>query len=496
MKKISLLIMSSLIIPIAFSSISASAEITSNVSTKIKGQNDWTGNNSSGLTPRTNQVFGSQATDVPILDLHYYQNEDSANVHTVNQQIASLGDNGIVLISGNVTFDDSLIIGKNQTLFGNRSLQIEPISGNKTIYTRTMPATITNSSNNSSVIKVASNTNVSGVVTKGGSEGIGSVNDITSNVSIDNVDISATTGDGIKLDNTDDLSISNSKIHDLNICEDKTICEFSILSPTMAPNAAISAIGSSNITIDNVAIDNVTYGIFLASDFLASDYLTNGYDPNTSTYKTTTSNVTINNASISNSRREGLLLVGNDGVTTNNLAIDNRQQLQNMDLVVLQGSHDVTMNNTNLSGGINGLMIVNSATLPNFNDNNIIIKDMTISDPSRSGVFINPAATISLENVTVNNPRIAGLSLLGNEFGNERLGAAVENMTLTNVQINHPAKAAITFFGSIRNINGNMTTTQTETACVNPSNLGQLEQEAGNTLTVNGEVLANLDSCS
>ncbi len=502
MKKISLLIISSVIIPIAFSSISARAEITSTINTQIKGQSDWTGNNNSSVL----MPYGSQSVDVPILELHYSRNKDYRHeaiedVHTVNQQIANLGDNGIVLISGNVTFDDSLIIGENQTLLGNRSLQIRPISGNptihrQTIYTRTMPAVITNSSDSSSVIKVGSNTTVSGVITKGGLEGISNLNDSTNNVSIDNVDISGAMGDGIKLDNTDGLSISNSTIHDLSICEDNAACEFSVLLPTMAPNAAVSAVGSRNITIDNVDINSVTYGIFLASDFSANDYLINEYDPDTSTYKTTTSNVTINNTNISNSRREGLLLVGNNDVTTNNLAIDNRQQLQNMDLIVLQGSRDITMNNTNLSGGINGLMIVNSATLPNFNDNNIVIKDMTINAPSRSGVFINPATTISLENVIINNSGIAGLSLLGNKYGNEGLGAAVENITLTNVQVNHPAKGAITFFGLIKNISGDITTTQTETACINQSNLGQLEQDADKTLTINGEVLANLDGCS
>lgn len=510
MKKISLLIMSSLIIPIAFSSISAKAEITSNVNTKIKVPSNWTGNNhASGLMPRTHQLFGGQAADVPILDLRYYDNgdsgyKDSVDVHAVNEQIASLGANGIVLISGDVTFSDSLIIGDNQTLLGSGSLQIKLISGNPAIYRqltyiRTMPAVIRNSAN-SSVIKVGSNTHISGVITKGGLEGISHLNDSTnntsiSNVSIDHVDISGATGDGIKLDNIDGLSISNSAIHDLSICEDNAACEFSVLSPTVAPNAAISAIGSRNITIDNVDIDSVTYGIFLTNGLLTSDSLANDYDPNTSIYKATTSNVTINNTNIRNSRREGLLLVGSDGVTTNNLTIDNRQQVQNMDLVVLQGSRDITMNNTHLFGGINGLMIVNSATLPNVNDNNIVIKDMTISSPSRSGVFINPAATIGLENVTINNPKIAGLSLFGNEFGNEGLGAAVENMTLTNVQVNYPAKAAIAFSGPIKNINGDVTTTQTEIACVNPSNSGQLEQDADNILTINGEVLADLEDC-
>ena len=146
---------------------------------------------------------------------------------------------------------------------------------------------------------------VTGIMTKGGAEGIGSLNERTNNVSINNVDISATTGDGIKLNNTNGLNIKNSKIHDLNICENNTDCEFAVFSPTKAPNSAVSAIGSQNINIDNVKIDDVTYGIFLASD----------YDQETSTYKTTTSNVNINNTSISNSRREGLLLVGNDNVT-------------------------------------------------------------------------------------------------------------------------------------------------------------------------------------
>ena len=488
MKKVSCLIMSSVIIAIAFSSIAAIAEVKLNSSKPLKMQSDWTGdhNDSRVLIP-----YRRLSVDMPILDLRYYLNDARADVKTVNQQIASLGNNGIVLISGNVTFNDSLIIGKNQTLLGNHSLQIEPISGNLAIYRQAMPAVITNSSN-SSVIKVASNTTVSGVITKGGSEGISSVNASTNSVSIDHVDISATTGDGIKLNNTNGLSISNSTIYALSICENNTACEFSIVSPTVAPNAAISAIGSSNITIDNVDIDSVTYGIFLASDFLTSDLLSNDYDPNTSTYKSTTSNVTINNTNISNSRREGLLLVGNDGVTTNNLAIDNRQQIQDMDLVVLQGSRNVTMNTTHLAGGINGLMIVNSPTLPSFIGNNIIIKDMTISDPSRSGVFINLASSISLENVTVNNSGIAGLSL----FGNDWLDKPVENITLANVQVNHPAKGAITFFGPIKNISGDVSSPQTETACLNQSNSGQLEQDPNSTLTINGKVLANLEHCN
>lgn len=489
MKKMSFLIMSALITPIAFSSISAGAEITSNTSTQLKALSDWTDHNSRVLMPRTNQAFASQAVDVPILDLRYYQSKGVEDVHAVNEQIASLGANGIVLISGDVTFSDSLIIGDNQTLLGHHSLQIEPISINKMTYIPTMPAVISNSAN-SSVIKVGSNTHISGVIIKGGLEGISHLNASTNNVSIDHVDISGATGDGIKLDNIDGLSISNSTIHDLRVCEDNATCEFSVFSPTLAPNAAISAVGSRNITIDNVDIDSVTYGIFLANGLLTIDH-----EPNTSIYKATPSNVIINNTTIRNSRREGLLLVGSNSVTTNNLTIDNRQQVQDMDLVVLQGSRDVTMNNTHLLGGINGLMIVNSATLPNVNNNNIVIKDMTISSPSRSGVFINPAATIGLENVTINNPQIAGLSLLGNEFGNEGLGAAVENITLTNVQVNHLAKAAIAFSGLIKNISGDVTTTQTEAACVNPSNLGQLKQDPDSILTINGKVLADLEGC-
>lgn len=412
---------------------------------------------------------------------HFSYANTSEDVQTVNQKIASLGDKGVAIISGEVTFDDSLIIGENQTLLGNGSLSIETISGKKADYIQAKPTIITSNSENSSVIKVDSNSKLNGLTTKGGSEGIGSLNDITSNISINNVDISATAGDGIKLNNTNGLSISNSKIHDLNICENNTTCEFSVYSPTNAPNSAVSAVGSSNITIDNVVIDNVTYGIFLASD----------YNKDTDTYNTTTSNVAINNTSISNSRREGLLLVGNKGVVTNNLTIDNSKQVQDMDLVVLQGSYDVTMNNTNLSGGINGLMIVNSYNLPNFGNNNIAVKNMNINNPSRSGVFINPASKIQLENVTVNNPGIAGLALYGNEW----MGGPVENLTLTNFQINEPVENALVLFGPIKNVNGNIETTQTVGSCINQWGMAQYEQEPGNNLTINNNVIAKLEDC-
>ncbi|MGO2386147.1 MAG: right-handed parallel beta-helix repeat-containing protein, partial [Psychrobacter sp.] len=406
-------------------------------------------------------------------------NED---IQAVNKQIASLGENGVALMSGVVTFDDSLIIGESQTLLGNGSLLIKTPSGKQAQYRQNTPAKINNTSGDSSVIKVASNSTVTGITTKGGAEGIGSLNEISNNIRINNVNISATTGDGIKLNNTNGLNIRNSKIHDLNICANNTNCEFAVFSPTNAPNSAVSAIGSQNINIDNVDIDNVTYGIFLASD----------YDQETSTYRTTTSNVNINNTSISNSRREGLLLVGNDNVTINDLTIDNSNQDQEMDLVVLQGSHDVTMNETNLSGGINGLMIVNSYNLPSFDDNNIKIKNMNISNTSRSGVFINPASKIELENVTVNNPGVAGIALYGNEW----MGGAVEDVTITNLQINNPAENAVVLFGPVKNIRGDINTDQNENACSNLWDMAKFEQGAESTLTINGNKIASLKDCS
>lgn len=406
-------------------------------------------------------------------------NED---IQAVNGQIANLGENGVALMSGTVTFDNSLIIGEGQTLLGNGSLLIKTLSGKQAEYRQTTPAKINNTSGDSSVVKVASNSTVTGIMTKGGAEGIGSLNESTNNVSINNVDISATTGDGIKLNNTNGLNIKNSKIHDLNICENNTDCEFAVFSPTKAPNSAVSAIGSQNINIDNVKIDDVTYGIFLASD----------YDQETSTYKTTTSNVNINNTSISNTRLEGLLLVGNDNVTIDNLTIDNSNQDQEMDLIVLQGSHNITMNETNLSGGINGLMIVNSSNLPSFDDNNIKIKNMNINNTSRSGVFINPASKIELENVTVNNPGIAGIALYGNEW----MGGAVEDVSIKNLQINNPSENAVVFFGPVKNIKGDINTNQNENTCSNLWDMAKFEQEPGSTLTINGNKIANLSDCN
>ncbi|MGP9780723.1 right-handed parallel beta-helix repeat-containing protein, partial [Psychrobacter sp. 364] len=194
----------------------------------------------------------------------------------------------------------------------------------------------------------------------------------------------------------------------------------------------------------------------------------------------------------SNSRREGLLLVGNDNVTINDLTIDNSNQDQEMDLVVLQGSHDVTMNETNLSGGINGLMIVNSYNLPSFDDNNIKIKNMNISNTSRSGVFINPASKIELENVTVNNPGVAGIALYGNEW----MGGAVEDVTITNLQINNPAENAVVLFGPVKNIRGDINTDQNENACSNLWDMAKFEQGAESTLTINGNKIASLKDCS
>ena len=88
-----------------------------------------------------------------------------------------LGENGVALMSGAVTFDDSLIIGEGQTLLGNGSLLIKTLSGKQAEYRQTTPAKINNTSGDSSVVKVASNSTVTGIMTKGGAEGIGSLNE-------------------------------------------------------------------------------------------------------------------------------------------------------------------------------------------------------------------------------------------------------------------------------------------------------------------------------
>ncbi|WP_066566544.1 inverse autotransporter beta domain-containing protein [Snodgrassella sp. CFCC 13594] len=416
----------------------------------------------------------------------------TVNVSDLNNAIAELGNKGVALFSGTGVVDNSIIVPDGQTLLGGQgTLQLTTASGKTATYQyAASPAIIHSSSDTNSVVKVGSNTVVDTIVLSGGLSGISNLHTQSHNITLNHLDISKTAGDGIKLDGVDGILVNNTSVHDLSICDNNTACEYAVMSdPNRAPNAAFSSVGSHNIEINHFNAQNVTYGIFVASKI----------NDDGDAYDVVANNIKINDVSITNTRREGLLLVGVDNAQINHYAIDNSERVTNglrdMDLVVLQGSHNVALSDIQLTGGVNGLMIVNSPSLPAYETNDISVVGMTTSNNNNSGIFINPAANIHLENVTINNPATSGLFLYGSDY--EFLGGPVKNLTVKNVLVNSPKQSTLTVWGPVQNLDGEIKVTNSNQLCKSMQWMeGSLDQTNGSVFKVNGETINDFSQCS
>jgi hypothetical protein len=304
------------------------------------------------------------------------------------------------------------------------------------------------------------------------------------NILIHDVDISGTAGDGIRLENVTGATIANAYIHDLYICENNTNCEFAVGRPNDAPHAAVSALGTSGLTVRDSVIEGVTYGIFAGSHIDDS-----GWPPVITSAAT---DITIDNVSITRSRREGILLVAANDVTMNKVTIDNSAQDRDMDLVVLQGTSDVTITDMALKGGVNGLMLITSSTLPDEAvTTNVRVDGFSSDGASNTGIFLNPVGDISFNNVSITNPGTYGVFIYGSDY--EFLGGPVNNIDFGTTSISNAGQAGLYFMGPSIDLKGNVTVAGTPKDCLVSAwgswVGGSLTQNPGSVLNVNGAAL-------
>jgi hypothetical protein len=404
----------------------------------------------------------------------------------INALIDAAGDNALILADGNIGLDQSLTLNNGQLLLGGGgvlSLRGADSGGEGWFANRGAATTLTGYNPAEDVVTMASNSAISTLSITGGLAGIGSTG--ASNLLVDNVDISATSHDGIRLTGVDGAIIQNSRIHDLTICESSTLCEFSVFDPNRAPFAAISAHGTNDLTIRDTAIDNVTYGLFAGSAIDESDWPPVITDA--------ASNITLDNVTISRSRREGLLFVAADHVNLDTVTIDNSMQDRDMDLVVLQGTRDVVITDMVLKGGINGLMLVTSSSMPEGAvTTNVDVDGLTIDGTRNAGIFLNPVSGIAFKNVAITNAGTYGAFIYGSEW--DFLGGPISDISFDNVTIGKAGTAGLYFMGPSLDLKGGVTVTGSPRDCkVDPSwdgSLGgSLTQGPGSVLTLNGGVL-------
>lgn len=402
----------------------------------------------------------------------------SGDAAAVNKLLAETGKNGLVLTNGDLAYDATIALGTGQYLLGGGgSLSVRGAnSGGSATFTNHGAATKINGNKATvDVISMASGSTVSSLAITGGLAGIGASN--ATGLNIHNVDISRTGGDGIRVNTSKNVTISDTNIHDLYICENNTTCEFSVMRPNRVPYAGISALGTSDLTVKNTTISNVTYGVFAGAVIDDSDW------PTTITSKA--ENIRLDNVTVTNSRREGLLLVAANKVEANKVTIDNSTRDLDMDLVVLQGTSNVNIRDMVLKGGVNGLMLVKSSTLPaETSTSNVVVDGLTIIRPRNSGVFFNPVSDIHLKNVSIRDAGNTGIFLYGSDW--EFLGGPVKNVSFENVSVDGAKNAGVNFAGPVKNVSGDIRTTNVKAAC---SGGGDITQDAGSVLTLNGTEL-------
>lgn len=406
----------------------------------------------------------------------------SGNAAAINSLIGAAGADALILADGNLGLDRTLSLGNGQTLLGGGgAIAVRGARSGATanFVNQGGATTITGYNPAQDVISMASGSTISSLSVRGGLAGIAATD--ASNVTVDNVDIAATNHDGIRFTRVNGALVQDSRIHDLYICENNTTCEFSIYNPNRAPYAAISSVGSRNVTVRDTTIDKVTYGVFAGGEFRKvgrTDY----------ELVTGTQNITLDNVTISNSRREGVLLVAGKGVKLDRVTIDNSRQDRDMDLMVLQGTSDVAINDMRLAGGINGLMLVSSPNL-DVQTTNVEVKGLKIDGTRNAGIFFNPVSGIALQDVTVTNAGTYGAYIYGSDYA--FLGGPVSDITLKNMTVDKAGRAGLYFSGPTENINGNVNVTNTPKDCLLDTGwtAGTITQSPGSVLTVNGSTL-------
>jgi hypothetical protein len=410
----------------------------------------------------------------------------SGDATAINALLVSAGNGALVLAEGNIGFNGSLALADGQALLGGGGTLalMGASSGSRGTFTNIGAATtLTGYDPARDVVTMASNSLVSSLAITGGLAGIGSTG--TSGLFIDNVEVSHTAHDGIRLTQVDGAVIQDSSIHDLYICESSTLCEFAVGNPNRAPYAAISAHGTKNLAIRDTTTDNVTYGVFAGSAIDDS-----GWPP---VITELAGNITLDNVTISRSRREGILLVGADGVKMNEVTVDNSAQDRDMDLVVLQGTSNVAITDMVLKGGINGLMLVTAPSLPDEAvTTDVKVDGLTIDGTRNAGIFLNPVAGIDFKNVTISNAGTYGMFIYGDEWG--FLGGPVADISFENVVIDKAREAGLYFMGPSEDLSGDVTVRGTSRDCKSDPSWtgglsGSITQPPGSVFIVNGQEL-------
>ncbi|MGV3491506.1 MAG: right-handed parallel beta-helix repeat-containing protein [Devosia sp.] len=430
--------------------------------------------------------------------------EISSDTTDLNAVLTDAGVNGIILATGDIDVDDTLILLAGQVLLGGGGTIDVTASGSGKTVTFTNTGARTTLWNGAAtpasgfgpmsvdepvdVIRMAEGSTVQSVSIEGGVNAIVAegVNDVT----IRDVSIAGSLN-GVSLSNVDGALIENSTISNI-ICVEinpDDECTYSQSSdPDYLMSAGINALGVTDLTIRNVTMDNVSHGIFIASEVDEDEWPVAMLDQS--------SGIVIENVAITETLGEGLMFFGVDGATVRDLSVVNVGDHWDLDMIVLLDSQNIHVDGAILDGGVNGINVVNGIILPRSEDMNSSFTNIAIDNMSRTGIILNWAAGIDFSNITIDNAGIQGIALYGNSYSN----APVADISFSNVSIdtvgtrpsNWEEEAGLLIYGPMANLSGDITYTGTEVTCsadLSPWSGTELVQDPGHVLTINGSVV-------
>ncbi|MCZ4282408.1 inverse autotransporter beta domain-containing protein [Kiloniella laminariae] len=411
--------------------------------------------------PAIDMETGKALVDLNVIDAKT-GSELKTGIETAEAtKVAFVNSKGQVL-----NIDDTITLQAGQRVRGNFRVK-HPTTGREMNFGNT---SVHGTDATKHVFAMNDNSSLSGVVISGGYHGVHSSG--KNNVTLSDIQISATREAGVNFEGGTNLKISRLDVSNLDF---DNADGFSNANP----NNTVTGVGLRIISSTGVEVDGYH------ADYLGTGILSNNVR-----------DLKVTNSTISRTRKEGMVHHYLHDASFDNVEIDKT----GADGAAFIVSADVSYRNSSLTNlgamnklgnysGVNisgfssdGTIIVGSTENKNYNFDNL-----KISNASNSGMMLQEIRDSSFNNIEISNVDIIGIQVM-------RMMRDVENLEFDNVQISNAQNAGFWMMGDVSDIQGDIRITDTATACGRSKWMAaNLTQSGAQELRINGAVLAPVD---
>ncbi|MEM9631327.1 MAG: inverse autotransporter beta domain-containing protein [Pseudomonadota bacterium] len=313
------------------------------------------------------------------------------------------------------------------------------------------------------IFEANDNTLIAELELSGGRDAISSIG--YSNVTVENVSIHDTARSGVNFESGSNLKISGVSMENLSF---DSADGFSNGNPTATQvGVGIRLHEATNVSISDAEFKNL--GMALLANH------SNGIE--------------MSNATIEDTASEAILFHYSRDADLDNITIDRT----GADGAAFVASGDVRFTNSSLSnlGEYSDLGVRSGVNISSFTGDGSVFdysmvnkgyqfSGLTIDTASNSGMMIMEISDSSFSDIKISNVELIGIQVMNN-FG------TVENLYFDNIEISNAKNAGFWMAGSLTNITGSVTTSNSPVACGrSPWFTTSLTNDPGNSLIVNG----------